>query len=79
MAAAKNGMERWRGEVSARLDDISRRLEDHKIAVDALGNRFTAVEKAQASVIVRLAAYGIVGGAVVSAVVQVMARKMMGV
>lgn len=39
-------LERWRGEVSAHLEDIGRRLEDQGKAMEALGTRFETALKA---------------------------------
>jgi hypothetical protein len=41
----RNGYERWRGETTAHLEDIQRRLEEQKTTIESLGGRFEAALK----------------------------------
>lgn len=85
MPRSRNGIERWRGEVSATLDDITKRLDelgerfekalashaesDHEQFAD-LDKRLSDTEKTQSTLVGKIAVASVIGAAITAAVVH---------
>jgi F0F1-type ATP synthase assembly protein I len=87
--AARNGFERWRGEVTAHLEDISRRLDEYAATAARIAEgltarntevdkKFTSIEKAQAMLLGKVTILGVVVGAVTGALAQAVLHRLIG-
>lgn len=88
-----NGLERWRGEVSAKLEDISKRIDDlgdrfekalteHAVRDDDLfdkhDTRIIALERTAARLAGKMAVAAMIGGALTAAVAEAAIRHFFG-
>jgi hypothetical protein len=87
--AARNGLERWRGEVTAKLDQLltwterhEQSLDEHKAADAAafgrIDTRFATVEKTQATVAGKIAVFSALAGAVLGGLAETLAHRVLG-